>query len=314
MRIGSHSHPSRGGYHWMSRNAGVGFICSGRELRRFFLRGRPTRCDLMEYQVFHPRDEQLLQEIDGELPPRAVRRIQSHLRACWRHELEHAITTFIRARQLEFDNPLAPETDARELLKSRLVQLPMPPVVRAGWWSWRGSLRALSGAACCALTLFIWIGIRHNQPHRKSTSVSIPGSSLTPGATILADTQEVCALGNAANKSVTPTLRNSVFKEYGIPTAEPGAYEIDYLITPGLGGADDIRNLWPHSYSSKWNARVKDKLEYRLHDLVCSGNLNLAQAQREIATNWIVAYKKYFHTDRSLPDETAEAMHIAVSH
>jgi hypothetical protein len=83
-------------------------------------------------------------------------------------------------------------------------------------------------------------------------------------------------------------LRSSVLKEYRIPSADPGDYD---LITPGLGGADDIRNLWPHSYSSTWNARVKDELEYRLRDLVCSGHLELAEAQREIATNWIVAYK-----------------------
>ena len=28
--------------------------------------------------------------------------------------------------------------------------------------------------------------------------------------------------------------------------------------------------------------------------------LDLATAQREIATNWIEAYKKYFHTDQPL--------------
>src|SRR5205823_4516238 len=46
-----------------------------------------------------------------------------------------------------------------------------------------------------------------------------------------------------------------------------------------------------------WNARVKDQIENRLHDLVCSGELDLATAQREIASDWIAAYKKYFHTD-----------------
>jgi len=30
---------------------------------------------------------------------------------------------------------------------------------------------------------------------------------------------------------------------------------------------------------------------------VCLGNLDLSTAQREIATNWIDAYKKYFHTE-----------------
>jgi hypothetical protein len=42
-----------------------------------------------------------------------------------------------------------------------------------------------------------------------------------------------------------------------------------------------------------WNARVKDRLEDRLHALVVNGKLDLKTAQREIATDWIAAYKKY---------------------
>jgi hypothetical protein len=34
--------------------------------------------------------------------------------------------------------------------------------------------------------------------------------------------------------------------------------------------------------------------------MVCAGKLDLSTAQREIATDWIAAYKKYFHTDRPL--------------
>ena len=76
---------------------------------------------------------------------------------------------------------------------------------------------------------------------------------------------------------------------------------MDYLITPALGGADDIRNLWPQPYAAPvWNARVKDALEYRLRDMVCDGGIELGEAQREIATNWIAAYKKYFHTEEPL--------------
>jgi hypothetical protein len=38
---------------------------------------------------------------------------------------------------------------------------------------------------------------------------------------------------------------------------------------------------------------VKDALERKLHKLVCAGQLDLKTAQREIASNWIEAYKKY---------------------
>jgi hypothetical protein len=76
---------------------------------------------------------------------------------------------------------------------------------------------------------------------------------------------------------------------------------VDYLITPALGGADDIHNLWPESNrATGWNAQVKDALEDHLRELVCEGQVDLQTAQRDIATNWIEAYKKYFHTDRPL--------------
>jgi hypothetical protein len=38
---------------------------------------------------------------------------------------------------------------------------------------------------------------------------------------------------------------------------------------------------------------VKDALERKLHKLVCAGQLDLKTAQREIASDWIEAYKKY---------------------
>jgi hypothetical protein len=34
--------------------------------------------------------------------------------------------------------------------------------------------------------------------------------------------------------------------------------------------------------------------------MVCGGELDLSTAQRDIAADWIAAYKKYFHTDRPL--------------
>jgi hypothetical protein len=94
-----------------------------------------------------------------------------------------------------------------------------------------------------------------------------------------------------------------VFEEYGVTPPEPDAYEVDYLITPELGGATDIRNLWPEPYQDTvWNAHVKDQLEDRLHRMVCRGDLDLATAQRDISTDWIAAYRKYFHADQPVSD------------
>jgi hypothetical protein len=132
-------------------------------------------------------------------------------------------------------------------------------------------------------------------------AVSTPNPSLTPGATVLEGRGAICSQSNAKNKVVSSSLQRRVFSEYGIRTERPSAYEVDYLITPALGGADDIHNLWPQSKEATlWNAQVKDALEDHLRDLVCEGQLDLATAQHEMATNWIDAYKKYFHTERPL--------------
>ena len=73
-----------------------------------------------------------------------------------------------------------------------------------------------------------------------------------------------------------------------------------------LGGSLDANNLWPQPYSAGvWNARVKDALEDRLRALVCEGKLDLATAQRDLAHDWIAAYKKYFRTGAPLVDHIA---------
>ncbi len=49
----------------------------------------------------------------------------------------------------------------------------------------------------------------------------------------------------------------------------------------------DIKNLWPEPQYGTYTASMKDKLENRLHKLVCDGTMSLSQAQTQIASNWI---------------------------
>jgi hypothetical protein len=53
---------------------------------------------------------------------------------------------------------------------------------------------------------------------------------------------------------------------------------------------------------------VKDELERLLPQLVCSHQLDLATAQREMATDWIAAYKKYFNTNVPLEAHRGPAL------
>jgi hypothetical protein len=101
---------------------------------------------------------------------------------------------------------------------------------------------------------------------------------------------------------VTLAVRQHVLRQYRMEHVPASEYELDYLITPELGGVGDARNLWPERYDSgPWNAHVKDDLEQLLSRRVCDGAMDLAVAQREIATNWIAAYQKHFQTDRPIP-------------
>src|SRR6266481_5314453 len=121
-----------------------------------------------------------------------------------------------------------------------------------------------------------------------------PDSKLTPGATFDVTLQDVSVPGYSKKvRNVTAELKREVYAEYGITEHQPGQYEVDHLIPLSIGGSNSIKNLWPESYRPVWNARVKDRLEDRLHALVVNGKLDLETAQREIATDWIAAYKKY---------------------
>jgi len=58
------------------------------------------------------------------------------------------------------------------------------------------------------------------------------------------------------------------------------------------GNPTDPKNLWPEPYAGN-GARKKDVIETKLKKLVCSGDVKLADAQKAIATNWVLAYNKY---------------------
>ncbi len=260
----------------------------------------------MNYKESHIPDRDLLLQLEGELSPGRSEVILSHIADCWkcrarRQRIEEAIADFVNIYQGSMDEQLPPADGPRALLKARMAELAssQAPIPRRPWqriWA-----TALAGFVALGFALMVSMTKRLPPIHSDNEIVAVPDAHLTPGATLLVSRTDVCAQSNGNNKPVPSALRRAVFKEYGISGADPKAYEVDYLVTPALGGADDIHNLWPHSYSATvWNARVKDALESRMREMVCNGSLELPEAQREIAKNWIEAYKKYFHTDQPL--------------
>ena len=128
-------------------------------------------------------------------------------------------------------------------------------------------------------------------------AASLPNRALTPGMTRHVDLGEICSESDEDLDPAVPVQRKLVvFREYGIsPDHAGGDFQVDYLISPQLGGTDDVKNLWPQSYKeTAWNADAKDALERHLKRLVCERKITLAEAQHAIAHNWIAAYQKYF--------------------
>jgi hypothetical protein len=136
----------------------------------------------------------------------------------------------------------------------------------------------------------------------------LPDPTHTPGAINLAVTQQniqetICVRGYT--KTIRPPahftnkLKKRQLRQYGYADPNPKHYEEDHLIALSIGGSpDDERNLWPEPRNTEWNAEKKDQLEFVLYKMVCGNEISLGEAQREMAGNWIEAWKKYVPSHR----------------
>jgi len=270
----------------------------------------------------HWADDQLLLQAVGESPEGSRDRIQAHLECCSQcrvrlAELEDTLGEFGEAHRRAWATELPPAEGPRALLRAQMAELSTQRRgLRRSHSLWIALLDNRRGTALAAvavaasLLLAIWL----HQPSGRSgpTSASLgrlaePDARLTPGATVALTRTQVCEDSATKPIPVVPaSLRHAVFEEYGVTPPRPDAYEVDYLITPELGGATDIRNLWPEPYQDTvWNAHVKDQLEDLLHQMVCHGDVDLATAQHDISTDWIAAYRKYFHVEMPVQDASS---------
>ncbi|HKW21643.1 MAG TPA: HNH endonuclease signature motif containing protein [Ktedonobacterales bacterium] len=125
-------------------------------------------------------------------------------------------------------------------------------------------------------------------------SGGLPDSACTPGA-IFANvtTTQICQSGYASSVRNVPTSeKDQAYSEYGIASHSTGQYEVDHLVSLELGGSNDIANLWPELASPTPGFHQKDQVENYLHNQVCANKVSLAQAQQEIATNWLSVYQQ----------------------
>jgi hypothetical protein len=131
-------------------------------------------------------------------------------------------------------------------------------------------------------------------PNRRRT----PGA-INPAVTPATIASTICVAGWTAtirpSSSYTTGLKvqqlSTGYAYHG--DTHTSGYEEDHLISLELGGSPTApKNLWPEPYAATDGARIKDRIENKLHALVCAGQISLATAQHAIASNWYAAYQR----------------------
>ena len=159
----------------------------------------------------------------------------------------------------------------------------------SGHWYGRGGIGEAEG------TYRVVFPLSEAEPNARLT----PGS-FDPRVTQANIHQTICVPGYSRSVrpplSYTEALKRNLITAYGYTDRRLGDYELDHDAAVGLGGnPTDARNLWPepHHLVGGWGSYAKDRLEDRLHNLVCHDLVPLAQAQHDITYDWIAAYKTY---------------------
>jgi hypothetical protein len=149
---------------------------------------------------------------------------------------------------------------------------------------------------------------------------SLPDPILTPGVISTSSWTDICTRSLSKNRNVSAKTKEEVYRKYGMTShhdkwcnrtftsgTDEGKFagcEVDHLLPLEDGGSNDIKSLWPQPYASDkkdpnliWNARMKDKLETRLHKLICKIKISddeVKLLQLKIINNWIDLYKEQY--------------------
>lgn len=81
-------------------------------------------------------------------------------------------------------------------------------------------------------------------------------------------------------RNVWGSLKDRIYRRYGIPKRCRDEYTIDHLIPLSLGGDNSEENLWPEHKEIR--AQLRPQLEQELYNLISSGEIKQAKAVRII--------------------------------
>jgi hypothetical protein len=126
----------------------------------------------------------------------------------------------------------------------------------------------------------------------------LPDRRCSPGAFYSGLTRAVvCARGfhTSAVRNVPQSEKFAVEREYRLAAGYYGSsLEIDHIVPLELGGSNAVANLFPERADAGPGFHAKDRLENRLHQLVCAGTMSLGVARAGIARNWAALYRSVF--------------------
>ena len=144
------------------------------------------------------------------------------------------------------------------------------------------------------------------------TTILLAKRTRTTGCKLAPDPDRRCSPGAYYSKLTKSVICSSTFRtsdyrnvptsekhadeqEYGLaPKPYGSTLEIDHIVSLELGGSNSVANLFPEEAKPSPGYHVKDKLENKVHNLVCGGQMSLRSAQQQIAANWQALYKKVF--------------------
>ena len=130
---------------------------------------------------------------------------------------------------------------------------------------------------------------------------TVPEDALNPDVRQDTIQQTICIPGYTAtvrpSTSYTNGVKLKLLREQALPASAAGKFELDHQIPLALGGHPrSLQNLVLQHWEGQDGAKVKDRLERRLQQLVCTGKVRLDEARRAIYVDWQGAYRTYFMT------------------
>ena len=122
--------------------------------------------------------------------------------------------------------------------------------------------------------------------------------AINPDVTQANIQQTICLPGYTKtvrpNSTYTNGVKRKLLLESGIDESHMAEYELDHIIPLAVGGHPrKAANLQLQPWDGEDGAKRKDRIEVKLQCLVCTEQVSLGDAQREIADNWQAAYHKY---------------------